>query len=104
MKAVAAIVILAIGLGGCATTGGVSGPPTPTQISDVAKQIQSYTKTACSFIPTIQTIVSIINAGAGSAFGIASDICQAVTTAPLADGGPRIVKVSGVTVHGKFVK
>lgn len=92
--------ILAVALSGCATT----GPITPGGISETAKQIQQYTRTFCAFVPTVQTIVSIINTGAGSALGIARDICAAITTAPLAEGGTRNIKVRGVPVRGNFVK
>jgi len=87
-----------VALAGCA------GMPSTSDISARAKEIQGYTKLACSFVPTIATIVSIINAGAGAALTIANDICAAVTTAPLADGGPRQAKVNGVVIRGKFVR
>lgn len=100
MRKTLAIGILAFALSGCATTGGVS----PEGISETAKKIQSYTRTFCSFVPTVQTIVSIISKSAGDSIGIARDICQAVTTAPLADGGTRRVVVRGVPVKGSFVR
>lgn len=89
---------------GCLVLAGCATVPNSADISTKAKEIQGYTKLACSFVPTIQTIVSIINAGAGAAISIANDICAAVTTAPLADGGPRQAKVNGVVVRGRFVK
>lgn len=95
MKKVA--LILALALGGCATTGG-SG-----NISDQARKIQADVKAICAFVPTIQTIVSIINASAGSTIGIANDICMAITSVPLADGGRRKVIVRGVPVAGRRV-
>lgn len=104
MKNIAVISVLALSLAGCATSGGNSGAPTTTQINDTVKKIQDYTRTFCRFVPTVQTIVSIFSAGAGSAIGVANDICAAVTTAPLADGGPRAAKVKGVTIQGRFVR
>ncbi len=96
----------AIALAGCAT--GTNGVPTTTQISETAKQIQTYTRTICSFVPTIATIVGIINAGAGQSLGIANDICAAVTTAPLADGpNPdkrNVASVGNVVISGRFVR
>jgi len=98
------IIVAALGLAltGCATPGG--GGVTPTQISDTARQIQQYTRTFCSFVPTIQTIVSIVNRGAGDALSVATDICAAVTTAPLAEGGTRRIAVRGVPIRGTFVR
>ena len=91
------VVLLALALGGCATTGG-------GDITSTAKQIQSTVKATCAFVPTIATIVSIINASAGSALGVASEICMAITSAPLADGGSRKVVVRGVPVAGRRVR
>lgn len=100
------VLLICLGLAGCASTpGGPAGVPTTTQISATAKTIQGYTKLACSFIPTVATIAAILSSGASAPVAtIASDICAAVTTAPLADGGPRQAKVYGVVVKGKFVK
>lgn len=93
---------LALALGGCASI------PSTGDISTKAKEIQAYTRTFCSFVPTIQTIVSIINAGAGQTLSIANDICAAVTTVPLADGGKRAAKVNVngrvISLKGKFVR
>lgn len=102
MKKTLVAAIIAFSLAGCATTG--PGSVTPGTISETARQIQQYTATFCKFVPTIQTIVSIINTGAGSALGIATDICTAITTAPLADGGTRKVAVRGVRIKGQFVR
>lgn len=93
--------ILALSLAGCA---GSSVPSTDT-ITTRAKQIQSYTKLACSFIPTIATVAAILSKGASSSVAsVATDICNAITTAPLADGGGRLAYVNGVRIHGQFVK
>lgn len=89
---------LAVTLGGCATLGDGS------EITTRARQIQQITTTLCRFVPTIQTIATIINKGAGDAIGIANDICAAVTTAPLSDGGTRRAYVQGVRVRGNFVR
>lgn len=95
------VLLLALALGGCAT-----GLPSTEDISARAKQIQSYTKLACSFVPTVATIAAIVSKGGSAGITeIASDICTAVTTAPLADGpGDRIPRVKGVVVKGKFVR
>lgn len=104
------VLLLCLGLGACSSVpGGTAGVPTTTQISDTAKTIQTYTKLACSFIPTVATIASILSSGASAgAAAIASDICAAVTTAPLADGGPRTPKLTynnrTTVIKGAFVK
>lgn len=95
--------ILLLGVAACSTV------PTTGDITARAKEIQGYTKLACSFIPTVSTIAAILSSGASiPVTQIASDICSAVTTAPLADGGPRQAKVmynnKVVVVKGSFVK
>lgn len=95
------LLIGCLALAGCGTTGSIS----TTDISDRAKQIQDYTKTFCKFVPTIGTIAAILSKGASaSIIGVATDICTAVTTAPLADGGPRVPRVNGVAIKGKWVR
>lgn len=89
---------LALALGGCASL------PSTGDLTARAKQIQEYTRLACSFVPTVQTIASIINKGAGDALSVANDICVAVTTAPLAEGGKRRIVARGVRVRGNFVR
>ena len=92
------VIGLCLGLAGCAGT-------SREEISATAKQIQEYTKLACSFVPTIGTIANILSTGVATpAIAIANEICLAVSTAPLADGGRRIPKVNGVVIKGSFVK
>jgi len=72
-----------------------------------AKEVQAQTVAACKFLPTIETISAIFTQSAylttGSA--IASQICNAVTNLPLADGpGGRVPRVGNVVVVGRFVK
>lgn len=70
-----------------------------------AQRVQATTKALCQFIPTIGSIAAIFSAGIGEGVGIvASGICNAVTTAPLADGGTRRAYMNGVEIKGKFVK
>lgn len=94
------ILLSALALGGCGTV-------TPGTISDRAKEIQGYTKLACSFVPTVATVAAILTRGgsAGTA-QIAQDICAAVTTAPLAEGPGKRPRptVNGVVIRGSFVK
>lgn len=90
------IAATALLLAGCAGGAG--------KISDRAKEIQDYTRIACSFVPTLATIAAILSSGTSAPVAtIVADICAAVTTAPLADGpssGPP--KVYGVVIKGKF--
>lgn len=92
-----------LALAGCSTV------PSTGDITERAKEIQGYTKLACSFVPSIATIASILSSGVSIPFtAIAADICSAVTTAPLADGGPRQAKVmynsKVIVLKGSFVK
>lgn len=98
MKKLTLAVALSAMLAGCATTGGGGG-----NISDTAKQIQAGVRTACNFVPTINTILAILGKGGGSVLGVVGEICAAVTSVPLADGGRRKVIVRGVPVAGRRV-
>lgn len=84
----------------------LAGCITPGEVSDRAKEIQTYTRTICKFVPTLESVAKIISGGTlGSVTSIASDICLAVTTAPLADGpGDKRPYVNGVLVEGRFVR
>lgn len=93
------VLMLCLLLAGCATT------PSPDKISEEARKIQGYTKLFCQFVPTIGTIATILSSGTAAGITtIAKDICDAVTTMPLADGGPRAAKVYGIPIKGRFVK
>lgn len=94
---------LCLGLGGCVSS---VGQLLPNDITSRAKEIQTYTKAICAFVPTISTVAALITQGTSlTVTGIASDICTAVTTAPLADGpGDRKPRVGKVLIKGKFVK
>jgi hypothetical protein len=98
---------LAASLAGCASTGGA-----PVDVSSFIAQVQATTSAVCSFVPTAETVASIIGAvtgpsGAGivaTTNGIASAICDAV--APVKAAGKlraTIPTVAGVTIHGKFL-
>lgn len=101
MKRFVIAAALASTLAACGTTGGL---PTSTEINDKVKQVQQITSTACKFIPTVSTIVSIFSKSAGSAFSVASDICAAISTAPLADGPGKPGAYShGVRIRGKHI-
>ncbi len=94
----------ALALGGCATTAG--NPPTT---SDPLAQAQQIAVAVCGFLPTIQTVQSIIVAGAYPA-GIpiselanlvGNSICTAVMARSARAGA--VPTVNGVPVQGRFV-
>jgi hypothetical protein len=93
-------------LAGCAGQTGIGSTPLTGDVLAKAKQVQAYAVTACKFEPYLASVVSIINAGAGTTVGAVGDaVCNAVTTLPLADGpGDRKPRVAGVVVRGKFVR
>lgn len=91
--------LLALSLSACGTTGGVGTPGTGS-VTDAIKQVQEYTALACKFVPTVATVAAIFSGGASSSIAaIAQDICNAVTTVPLADGPRRVPYVQ--TRRGK---
>jgi len=104
-----------LALAGCATVPpGASGPGllaplvdtgVITQASrDKAVQIQAAAKGYCQYVPTLGTALSLASASIGSTVALVGKaVCDAVTTAPLADGGTRRVAVNGVIIKGKFV-
>lgn len=117
MKRFIAISALVLSLAGCGTTQPLppagTGLLSPLVTSGViteetrtkARQVQVATKNICQYVPTLGTLISMFNGGiGGTAAAIGSAICDAVTTAPLADGGGRLAYVNGVRIHGKFVR
>jgi hypothetical protein len=102
MKKIITVVLLGATLGACATA---------VDVDAKIKDVQGYTKTACSFVPSVATVAKILAVGLGgssvvnTAADIADAVCTAVTTAPLADGpGDRIPRVNGVEIKGYRVK
>lgn len=98
MKRILIIAALCATLGACVTA---------SELDAKISQVQTYTKLACSFIPTVATVAKIFATGGtvDSATSVANAICNAVTTAPLADGpGDRIPRVNGVVIKGNFVR
>jgi hypothetical protein len=89
-------------LGGCTTTG------TSTSTADIIAQVRQTTVAVCGFLPTIDTVAQILAAGNPSvmiAGTIANAICAAVTaTTPPARRRGAVPTVSGVVIHGRFVR
>lgn len=108
----AASAAAALSLGGCATT--TTG--TTTTIATIEADVQSAAASACSFVPTIATVASIIATlfPGGSATEaivgtIAAQICSAVAAVPVAASG-RLGATAAVyypgtmiPIHGTFV-
>ncbi len=87
-----------LALAGCA---GISTP------NGGIKDIQNAAASICRFVPAAKTVADILLSGSmavTTTIGVATAICNAVTTAPLADGGPRQAKVGGVVIRGRFVR
>ena len=116
MKRFIVIAALALAVTGCATSPtppagpGILSPLVDAKIISEetrakARQVQDTTKGYCGYIPTIGTLVSLFSTTGGQSVAtIGKALCDAVTTAPLADGGSRLAYVNGVRIHGKFVR
>jgi hypothetical protein len=93
------VVVLALSaaLGACATT--------PND--DIVAEVQTITTTACSFVPTADTIIALVGSGPTltTAAAIADAICAAVTP-KLASSKRRATPptVNGIVIHGSFVR
>lgn len=97
MKKLLLAFVLCIPLAACSTT---------SNVDDQISQVQSAARNICRFVPTVETVAKILSNSTfiDTAAGIASAICTAVTTKPLADGvGDPRPRVKGVVVKGKFV-
>lgn len=115
--------VFAAGLFLSACAGGVTSPvaqkiaanisAATTKVVDTAATVkakaqvaQTYAQKICGFVPTIASVIGIINSGFSADVEIvANAVCNAVTSVPLADGpGDHLPRVNGVVVRGKFVK
>jgi len=105
IKAVAlALALFSVGLGGCATTATDPTNTTAPDYSAIIKEVLAACSTACHFVPTAATIISIVtagNPGVVTGAAIASAICSALQAAPAAarKGGA----VSGIDANGWHV-
>ena len=98
-----AVILLALQLAACTTT-------QVQQIETFIGQVQSATAAACKFIPTVSTIISLVNTGIGQVVGvIAAAVCNAVPppTSARFKALPRVGAragaagtVNGVTING----
>lgn len=102
------LLIGALTLGGCATTGGT------VDINATIAAVQSATVAACKFLPTVSTVASLLTTGNAivqTVDVLAAAICQAVAPAAVSANlraklrapGPTPIVVNGVIIHGKFV-
>jgi hypothetical protein len=108
MRKIILATIVALSVSGCATT---PGAPVPT-VDERINQAIAIARQVCNYVPTVATVVSMFNAGYGSAFLVASAICTAVLPPPgavarrAASGRPIACGPSGrcVEVRGSFVR
>lgn len=123
IKHIALAMLLSVGLGGCATA--TNPTSTTPDYTDIVKQVQAAALTACKFVPTAGSIISMISAGNPGIVGgvaIAEAICSALAGAPAAAArhgevhgsvhgwqvsavmrGAKVVPmVNGVAVQGRF--
>lgn len=102
------LLLAALTLGGCATTGGTG------DINAVIAAVQSATVAGCKFLPTINTVASLLAAGNAivqTVDSVASAICAAVQPAvvnpqlrrALNKTAPTPIVINGVVIHGRFV-
>lgn len=94
-------------LSACATNpdGSVQLPSIPTLNSSQVSQIQSGVQTACSFVPTVQTIAAIVAtfAGANAVVDVAGTAIRGICAALTAKGVRRGTKAPvyrGVVIRG----
>lgn len=108
-KAILASLLLgSLALAGCKSANDIATDirATTATVSEKVKEVQAYAVRACGYLPYAAAIVGIFNSGfSQSVSTVGSAICDAVTTAPLADGpGDRKPRVNGVAIKGQFVK
>lgn len=76
---IAAALAGGLSLGGCA---GVTPATIQTDINTIVAQVQQGVAAACGFLPTVATVVAVINGPVGAAVGTAvTYICGAFATA-----------------------
>lgn len=104
------ICILALSLSGCATLGGLPGQidAAVPQVQAVVSSVSAITRKLCGFEPIAATVVGVLTGGASAVpFDIASRICAAIATQPLAATGKRVpvsVVVNGVRISGHVIR
>lgn len=103
MKKLSLFLLLAVA--GCTAQDTATSISTASQsVNGKIAGVQSYAAKVCRYVPTAATVLSIFNSGMGSDVAVvANAICNAVTTAPLADGGPRASYVNGIRIRGHRV-
>jgi hypothetical protein len=100
-------------IAGCALLGISISACTPSTSAALITEIQQDAMTACSFLPTAETVTQLITVGniqatAGLTLGstIASDICKAVSSTPAPSSLKKatIPSINGIPINGIFVK
>jgi hypothetical protein len=95
--------VLGLGLSGCVTTSGGSAAPSGLDVAGIVAGVRS----ACSVAVAAQSVIALFNTGLTDRFTIINTLCSAFNTAQLRahgrSGGPLVVRVNGVAVHGRRV-
>ena len=105
---VSVIGLLAASVTGCATTPGSTTSPAAT-LQTFITDVQAIAQTACSFVPTADTVANIVAANdsqLGTAEAVATAICTAVANSPPATtttASAAQPMVDGVVVRGTFL-
>jgi hypothetical protein len=115
MKPIAASVVASLFLTGC-------GPSFPTidsaALAEAVSQVQKHTVQICSYLPSNNSVVSILTASnpiVETAFAIATQICNAVTATvppvtptqmqePKRGEANQCPMVRGVCIEGQFIQ
>lgn len=95
---IAALALAAV-LGGCATIPGQG----PLPVSEKTRQVIKGVQTACAFAPTVASIATLVSKSSAPVFQLVGEVCMAVSSVPLAEGGSRKVVVRGVVIKGKRI-
>jgi starvation-inducible outer membrane lipoprotein len=92
------VVTMSLLLGGCATM-----PQGDLQVSEKTRQVIAGIQKACAFAPTVASIASLVSKSSAPVFSLIAEVCLAVTSVPLAEGGSRRVIVRGVEIRGRKI-
>lgn len=108
LKKIARFAVVACSTLGLAACGTISA----AQVASLVQEVRNETLAVCSFVPTVQSVTTLIGAfvpGAGAGIGIANQIATAIckgaanSAAPRRAAGPASFLVQGIKVEGTFV-
>lgn len=107
------VLVGALALAGCKTTDSGASPTTPPagqQAAEIIGKVQEETRRICKFVPTAQTVASLLRVfGVGDVSGllaVAQEVCKVVGTPTNAASrratGPK--KLKGVEIRGTYAR